>query len=183
MLLLEVQLPEPFELGVEGVEIRLEGLDEHGALDPGERVLVVGRELRELVVRVAAPIDLIVAALRLHLQALDHVRPVHRRQVGPDALLAMVYRPYNLEDVVLAEEALAAAVEQLVEQLVHVGNQVHLPVDSHALKAEEAVMDEVEVPIVLDVVHGLVARLECLHQPVGDNLAVSFREVCLNVLF
>ena len=44
-------------------------------------------------------------------------------------------------------------------------------------------MDEVEVPIVLDVVHGLVARLECLHQPVGDNLAVSFREVCLNVLF
>lgn len=101
----------------------------------------------------------------------------------PDPLLALVEGPHDLEDVMLTDETLVAPVEDLEHHFVHVGQLVHVPVDGYRLQTEEGVVNQFQVGVVLDVVHGFVAGLEYGDHALADGLAVALGDVSLDVLF
>ena len=78
-------------------------------------------------------------------------------------MLPAIEGPEDLEDVMLADEALACTIEELVHHPVHVGDLVHLPVYCHILQAEERIVDQVQIGTILNHVHSLVAGLQYVH--------------------
>jgi hypothetical protein len=57
----------------------------------------------------------------------------------------------------LTDEAFALTIEKLVQDTIHVGDLVCLPINIHILKAEKRIVDQIQISIVLDHMHGLVA--------------------------
>ena len=78
-------------------------------------------------------------------------------------MFTLVDGPYNLEDVMLTEETFIASIKHLVHHLVHIGYQVYLAIYGNTLKANETVINEFQVPIILDIVHTFIARLKYRH--------------------
>ena len=82
----------------------------------------------------------------------------------------------------LTHEALVASIEDLVHHFVHVGDRVHLSIDGHVLETEEAVVDQLQVSIVLNVMHRLIARFENGCKALTNDLPVTFCDVGFDML-
>jgi hypothetical protein len=90
---------------------------------------------------------------------LDHVCSILGGWQGANTLFSIIDRPYNLEDVMLTEETFVSSIKQLEKHLVHIWDQVYLPVDGYALETEKTIIYELKVPIVFYIVHSFIARL------------------------
>lgn len=83
----------------------------------------------------------------------------------------------------LADETLACRIKDLVHHAVHVGYLVHFAVDINALRREKAEPNQVKIAIILNVVHGLIARFKERYDAVTNHLSIALRQVRLDVRF
>jgi hypothetical protein len=54
----------------------------------------------------------------------------------------LIYRPKDLKDVMLANEAFVSTIKKLIHHLVHVWQLVNLTINAHVLEAKEAISNK-----------------------------------------
>lgn len=82
----------------------------------------------------------------------------------------------------LTNKTLVAAIKYLIHHFVHVRHSINSAIDSNVLETKKAVVNQLQVSVVLNIMHSLVALFEHDNESLTNSLPISFGYMSFDVV-